>query len=238
MRPFALSVVDSLSEIEHLDKSGEILTLNPELLSLIARAGHRDYFSRFAHCTLDSAPLTTLLRIKGVKASRYTGVDLVADLLTNEGKGKRILLYGAKPGVAQRVAEHFALEDYLALDGYSSKCEEVVKTCQTQNFRPDVILVALGGLMQFEASSILQEKLSPRVTVACGGSFDVLSGDVERAPKWMQNLGFEWAFRVAKQPERVWRLPGVIKGLFLAKNMIGVEDCRRSITFSIPSHEH
>lgn len=229
----ALSVVQSLSEVEQAERIGEILTLNPELLSLMAKRGSGNYFSQFAYCTLDSAPLTALLKIKGVKASRYAGVDLVSDLLKQNAGTKSVLLFGAKPGVADRVAKQFGLQNYLAFDGFSNKASDVVQACQEQNFEPHIALIALGGLLQFEASSFIQKNLNPRVTVACGGSFDVLAGDVSRAPKWIQQLGMEWAFRVAKQPNRVWRLPGVVKGLFLARQVIQVQECKRAIAFAM-----
>jgi N-acetylglucosaminyldiphosphoundecaprenol N-acetyl-beta-D-mannosaminyltransferase len=48
-------------------------------------------------------------------------------------------------------------------------------------------------------------KLGVPVTVGVGGSFDVVSGLLPRAPRWMQNWGFEWLFRVAAEPRRLWK---------------------------------
>ena len=56
-----------------------------------------------------------------------------------------------------------------------------------------------------------------------GGSFDVVSGKVKRAPKWMQNLGLEWFYRFYQEPKRMWKryLIGNTKFILLTlKNMI------------------
>jgi N-acetylglucosaminyldiphosphoundecaprenol N-acetyl-beta-D-mannosaminyltransferase len=143
------------------------------------------------------------------------------------------LLFGSKPGVAERVAKRFGVEHVLALDGYGYKAEEVVAKCRELDFVPDIALVALGGLLQFQVTRLINEELKPQITVACGGSFDVLSGDVPRAPGWMQRVGLEWAFRVGRQPARIGRLGGVVRGLFLARQAISVADSKKAISVSL-----
>lgn len=48
------------------------------------------------------------------------------------------------------------------------------------------------------------------------GSFDVIAGNVNRAPRWMINLGFEWLYRVSKEPWRIKRLTSIPKFMFKA----------------------
>jgi N-acetylglucosaminyldiphosphoundecaprenol N-acetyl-beta-D-mannosaminyltransferase len=38
-----------------------------------------------------------------------------------------------------------------------------------------------------------------------GGTLDVVAGRVRRAPRWMQQTGFEWLFRLVQEPRRMWR---------------------------------
>jgi len=45
-----------------------------------------------------------------------------------------------------------------------------------------------------------------KVAIGIGGTFDFLSGQIKRAPKWMRNLGLEWLFRLIKQPSRIGRI--------------------------------
>jgi N-acetylglucosaminyldiphosphoundecaprenol N-acetyl-beta-D-mannosaminyltransferase len=58
------------------------------------------------------------------------------------------------------------------------------------------------------------DRLNVKVFMGVGGSFDVISGEVNRAPKWMINLGLEWLYRVAKEPFRIKRLSSIPKFLF------------------------
>ena len=51
----------------------------------------------------------------------------------------------------------------------------------------------------------LQEKDVPGVFMGVGGSFDVISGNIPRAPMWMQKAGLEWLFRVLQEPGRLWK---------------------------------
>ena len=50
-----------------------------------------------------------------------------------------------------------------------------------------------------------------------GGSFDVVSGEVKRAPIWIQKIGFEWFYRFVQEPKRMWKryLIGNFKFLLL-----------------------
>ena len=49
-------------------------------------------------------------------------------------------------------------------------------------------------------------ELNAKILMGIGGSFDVLAGKMERAPKWMQDASLEWAFRLYKQPSRFMRM--------------------------------
>jgi N-acetylglucosaminyldiphosphoundecaprenol N-acetyl-beta-D-mannosaminyltransferase len=70
---------------------------------------------------------------------------------------------------------------------------------------PHFLFVGLGARMQENWMYQHGRKLGVPVSVGVGGSFDVVSGLLPRAPKWMQNWGFEWLFRVAAEPRRLWK---------------------------------
>jgi N-acetylglucosaminyldiphosphoundecaprenol N-acetyl-beta-D-mannosaminyltransferase len=48
-------------------------------------------------------------------------------------------------------------------------------------------------------------RLNAPVTIGVGAAFDFLSGTKKQAPKWVQKSGFEWLFRLASEPKRLWR---------------------------------
>lgn len=57
-----------------------------------------------------------------------------------------------------------------------------------------------------------------------GGSFDVISGSVKRAPEFMQRFGFEWLYRFIKEPRRMREIPIYVKYLYLVKKGIKGKD--------------
>jgi N-acetylglucosaminyldiphosphoundecaprenol N-acetyl-beta-D-mannosaminyltransferase len=69
---------------------------------------------------------------------------------------------------------------------------------------PDLVWVGLGTPRQdFEAERISREL--PVVTIAVGAAFDFASGNKAEAPTWLRGSGFEWVFRLATEPSRLWR---------------------------------
>ena len=69
-----------------------------------------------------------------------------------------------------------------------------------------MLIVALGAPKQERWILAHREELKPRILMGIGGSFDVLAGKMERAPKWMQDASLEWAFRLYNQPSRFMRM--------------------------------
>ena len=74
-------------------------------------------------------------------------------------------------------------------------------------FEPAVLLVALGHGKQERWIVSFQKHLpSVKIAAGIGGAFDYLSGNVPRAPRWMQRIGLEWLYRLIKQPRRIKRI--------------------------------
>jgi N-acetylglucosaminyldiphosphoundecaprenol N-acetyl-beta-D-mannosaminyltransferase len=71
--------------------------------------------------------------------------------------------------------------------------------------RPDLLLVALGAPRQDLWIHQYQPELNVPVAMGVGCVFDLLAGTAKRAPQWMQRSGFEWAYRLGKEPRRLWR---------------------------------
>ena len=69
--------------------------------------------------------------------------------------------------------------------------------------RPDILLVALGNPKQEKWIWMHRKRLGVAVAMGVGGSFEILVGDVRRAPKWVQRGGMEWAMRFVQEPSRL-----------------------------------
>lgn len=158
---------------------------------------------------------------------RVAGFDLYNQLLKlSADKGYKVYFFGGAPGVAE-AAKNKAEELYSGVqivgcrNGYFTEAEEEAIIKEINDAAPDMLFVALGAPKQEKWLVKYRKKLKPRVLMGIGGSFDVLAGKMERAPKWMQEASLEWAFRLYKQPSRFMRM------LALPKFVLKVIFCKK-----------
>lgn len=143
---------------------------------------------------------------------RVAGYDLICNLL-ELGKDGSISFYfwGSKPGIAE-IAKQKMEEKYPNIkilgadDGYfddAKKAKIVEKISET---KPDILLVGVGAPKQEKIINELLDKNIFKIGIGCGGSIDVLSGSVKRAPKLFIKLHLEWFWRLLKEPTRLPRM--------------------------------
>ncbi len=80
---------------------------------------------------------------------------------------------------------------------------EVIASVRAAN--PDLIWVGLGAPKQELFMQAHWRSLAPAILLGVGAAFDFLAGSVTRAPVWMQHAGLEWCYRLACEPQRLWR---------------------------------
>lgn len=143
---------------------------------------------------------------------RVAGFDLMCAFMgVCASKGARVFLFGSKPGVGEE-AKAELLRRYPNLNicgirnGYFTDAETDSIIQEMNEANPDIILVCLGAPKQEKWISANADKLNAKIMMGCGGSLDVLAGRVERAPEKWQKLGLEWAYRLKKEPKRIWRM--------------------------------
>ncbi|CAG9606621.1 WecB/TagA/CpsF family glycosyltransferase [Pseudoneobacillus rhizosphaerae] len=140
---------------------------------------------------------------------RVTGIDMMLKLCETAAKHqKKIFLYGGKPGRADeakvKLKEMYpGIQIAGTLHGYE-KDQQVVHEAINQS-QADIIFVAMGSPAQENWIIANKETLHPSVYQGVGGSFDVISGKIERAPESFQKLGLEWLYRLMKEPWRIKR---------------------------------
>lgn len=93
-----------------------------------------------------------------------------------------------------------------ARDGYFDKDTENIIIDEINNLKPDLLLVGLGSPKQEKWIFENKDKLNTKVMIGVGGSFDVMSGNVKRAPKIFIKLHLEWFYRLICQPTRLKRM--------------------------------
>ncbi|UQS83223.1 WecB/TagA/CpsF family glycosyltransferase [Bombilactobacillus thymidiniphilus] len=148
---------------------------------------------------------------------RITGFDTLTSLLEiANNHSLKIYLLGAKPEIIQQTVQNIQ-QKYTNLqlvgynDGYFTDKQPIVADIKEK--QPNIVAVALGYPKQEEFIA-RNRNISDAVWIGVGGSFDVLSGKVKRAPKIFQDLHLEWFYRFATHPTRLKRikvLPRFIK---------------------------
>lgn len=142
---------------------------------------------------------------------RVAGIDLMQDLVkVCEEKNYSIYLLGAKQEVVEKTAEvlknrYKNLRILGIHNGYFK--EDYWKTIskELKKKKPDFVFVGISSPMKEYLIEFLQNDGNKSVFMGVGGSFDVISGNIPRAPKWMQKANLEWLFRVIQEPRRLFK---------------------------------
>lgn len=143
---------------------------------------------------------------------RVAGIDLMLDLAHLAArKHYRIFLLGAKQEIVEKTAE-VLLEKFPDLEiagmrnGYFGRDEWDEVAGQISASKAQIVFVGISSpLKEYLVEYFLNEKKICCVFMGVGGSFDVISGAVKRAPLWMQKHGLEWFFRFLQEPARLFR---------------------------------
>lgn len=178
------------------------------------------------------------------KVSRVTGIDLAYRILQLAAKlGLRVFFLGAKPGVAAAAAQKMSseipgLSICGSLDGYGQSKNNLSVCRAISDARADIVFVCLGFPRQ-EMWICANRSALPdvRLFMGLGGTFDVWSGNVKRAPLLLQNIGLEWLWRVLNDPaDRLHNIPTLM--IFLAKTLhLKVLTTFSPRTFSSKTHK-
>jgi N-acetylglucosaminyldiphosphoundecaprenol N-acetyl-beta-D-mannosaminyltransferase len=207
----ALCVVDSF-----VQEGGfhHIVTLNAEIIYQAQfNQPLKDLINSADLVTPDGAGIVWAAGFLGEPVpERVTGIDLMLEICKQaRHNGWRIYLLGGSPGVADEAADKLRAQ-YPNINivgthhGYFKENEEAEVLEKVRKAEPDLIFVALGAPRQEFWIRAHKESLPVKVAIGVGGSFDVVSGRVKRAPVWMQKLKLEWLARLIKEPWRLKRM--------------------------------
>lgn len=201
---------DVFARIERNEKS-LVVAINPEK---IMKAKHDPSLRRLLNDAEIQIPdgIGVILASKlqqGDITSRVTGVDMMLRLCEEAAKrGERIFLYGGKPGVAEKAKAKLetlypGIQVVGTQDGYEK--DEALICTRINEAKPAILFVAMGSPKQENWINEHRDQLHPTIYQGVGGSFDVLAGNVKRAPQMFQKTGTEWLYRLVKEPSRIKR---------------------------------
>lgn len=146
--------------------------------------------------------------------TRIAGTDLVYDLAKlSSKKNYKIYFLGAEEGIAEKAISNLKKKyKNLKIAGYEAGSPYDLSTIERiKKTRPDILLVAFGAPKQDKWIYKFKNSLGVPVMMGIGGAFDFIAGKVPRAPETVRRIGFEWLYRLIKQPRRFKRQMSVIK---------------------------
>jgi N-acetylglucosaminyldiphosphoundecaprenol N-acetyl-beta-D-mannosaminyltransferase len=164
----------------------------------------------------DGAPVVWLSRLRGTPLKeRVAGSDLFWTIgRASAEQGITLFFLGGVPGSAD--AAKAALEARHSgatvvgtycppFEAFATKEEQARIADVVRAAKPDVLLVAFGAPKQEKWIAANRERLGVPIAIGVGGSFEMASGAVKRAPLWMQRVGLEWFYRFAQEPRRLFQ---------------------------------
>ena len=174
----------------------------------------------------DGAGVVWALRRRGFRVPRLTGVEFWNALMAESAeRSARVFLLGGAPGVVDEVAERLRTQ-YPQIricgtrHGYMSGEEKKELEAQIVRTRPDVVTVAMGSPLQERLILKLRISHPEAFYLGVGGTYDVYTGRVKRAPRFFQQHGLEWLYRLMRQPARARRQTALLR--FVSLEMRGL----------------
>lgn len=210
-------VEESIRAIEHGTFQRVFACANPH--SLVVAQYDADFYSALTHADLvvaDGVGASLMARLVGCRLGpRITGTDYfqgVLHALQQHGSG-RVFFFGSSQHVLDLIAKRFA-GDFPSLTlcgtlsppyGTWSEMENLRMIKAINEAKPDVLWVGMTAPKQEKWVEANRRQLNVPVIGSIGAVFDFYAGTYSRAPKWICDIGLEWAYRFILEPRRMWR---------------------------------
>ena len=225
-----ITKAQALEEFQKLlegDRCELIVTPNAEIVEKASKTPQlrRIINEEAAIVTPDGVGLIYASKLKGDPIQeKVAGIDFAHSAIELCAQlGRSVYLLGSKPGVAEAAAANLEKEiPGLKIagfrDGYFREDEEPSVVAEINESGADFLCVALGSPKQEYFVIKHRDALKVKAAAGLGGSLDIWSGQLNRAPKFYIDHGLEWLYRMIQEPKRLKRLPAL--PIFLIKAAI------------------
>jgi N-acetylglucosaminyldiphosphoundecaprenol N-acetyl-beta-D-mannosaminyltransferase len=185
---------------------------------------------------IDGMSVVWALRRLGHKVpERVATPDLADDIMKMAQKENySIYLLGAKEEILEscriNLEKNFPeLKISGCQNGYYKPEEEHSVIEMINKVQPDILFIGLSSPKKELLFEKYKHELNAKYILGVGGYFDIISGHLKRAPKWMQNHGLEWLYRLIQEPRRMWRryLIGINQFLWIVLKLKLKKACER-----------
>ncbi|MCE9890342.1 lipopolysaccharide N-acetylmannosaminouronosyltransferase [Kluyvera intermedia] len=194
-------------------KQGTLVAINAEkMLTLEDNAEVRTLINAAEYKYADGISVVRSVRKKypDANVSRVAGADLWEALMARAGaEGTPVFLIGGKPEVLAETAAKLRQQWNVNLvgmqDGYFTHDERPALFERIRDSGAKIVTVAMGSPKQEILMRDCRQVHPDALYMGVGGTYDVFTGHVKRAPKVWQNMGLEWLYRLLSQPSRIKR---------------------------------
>jgi len=208
-----LTIEEVKQFVEDFIKSGQkgyIVTPNAYHVVLLKK--DNEFRQVYNHATLvlaDGIPIVWVSKILMYGLKRITGSDILYCLCNLAAeKGFKVYFLGSKDIVVKKVIEKLQnVFPYLKIVGFHHGYFEDDKPVidEINSVQPEILFVGMGCPKQEKWVYNYLSHLNIKIAVLVGGVFEVIAGTKKRAPRWIQNIGLEWFWRLIQEPKRLWK---------------------------------
>ncbi len=192
-------------------KVAQIVTINPEMFEYANKDSDFANIIREAEMVIpDGIGVKIALNINGHNINRIPGIDFAQRLLEESAMSNiPVAIIGAKEEIITKAINELnkkinGLNIVYYHNGYFDNDTKIYEELQAKS--PKLVLVAMGSPRQEQFIYNAKKILKPALMIGIGGSLDVWSGEIKRAPRVFQKFGLEWLYRTATQPKRIKRI--------------------------------
>lgn len=221
---FMNTEIDNLTFKEALEKIDEIVQKNnnsyvvtPNVDHIVRLETNEEFQKIYKNADLiltDGKPLIWISKwYKNPIKEKISGSDLFPFLSQMAAdRGYKMYFLGSAKGVAEKAAQNLCnkypglqvVGTYSPSYGFERDEDEIEKIIRKiRAVAPHILVVGLGSPKQEKFIFEYKERMEVPISLGLGASFDFEAGIIKRAPKWMSNLGLEWAYRLFKEPKRL-----------------------------------
>ena len=236
---YPVDLIDEKKGIEIVEsfiansKPAQVVTINPEMIELAKKNPEFSNILKEAEIVIpDGVGVVLALKLMGIKIQRLPGIEFSEGLikLASE-KGYKVAFLGAdaktiQKAVAELQKKYASLNIVYVHDGFFDKDEEKLIIEDIKKADADLLFIGIGVPRQEIFISNYKNLLVDIIMVGVGGSFDVWSQNIKRAPLFFRKLGLEWFYRLMKQPSRFSRMFPTLP-LFLIKVLVNFRENRK-----------
>jgi len=225
-----LNMMETINLVEEYVKSKEPLHLmgvNADKINMMGKNPRlKEIVNKCGIINADGASVVLASKfLKKELPERVAGIDLMQELIKlSSQKGYKVYFLGAQQEIVEETARilrerHPGLNVVGIKNGYFKEDDWPSVYEELKIATPDIVFVGITSPLKEYIVEYLQNQGLSCVFMGVGGSFDVISGNIPRAPKWMQRSNLEWLFRVIQEPRRLFKRYFIGNSQFI-KNVI------------------